>query len=206
MTKYLVLTATIITATAHHDAVYGCLNQKRMTDLYNRNKGFTVQFNEASGTHSRLTLDWKHVIELVDNLLVFDPPLDGCRLYHKCFYDKTNIKYVKRVFYNLAKETKGDIYTSSALTLAYTQKTLQMRENKIHDLKTQHLLVTFDETTHSCLFFCVFDNMCQRCVLFRACGFGDYNKSIIVMETYDYFSIAEENTPLLYPQNNRMSP
>ena len=81
-TRYWVLKDTSITATAHHDAVFGRLNQKGIIGPYNRNEGFAVQFNKTSGVHSKLTPAWKHLIQLADHLLVFGPPLNGCRLYH----------------------------------------------------------------------------------------------------------------------------
>ena len=89
----MALKITIITATAHYDAMSGQLNQKQMLDLYNRKEGFTVKFDDTDGTHSTLTLSWKHVIELADHLLIFGPPLDGVWTYNAYFCDEGDEMY-----------------------------------------------------------------------------------------------------------------
>ena len=102
--------------------------------MFREKEGFTLQHD---GTDKILTLTWREVISFASDLLIFGPPLDGTRRYNLCFRDRADA-YSKRIYKNLAKETLGDVQSSSALTMAYQEKVIQLRDNKIHRLSTKN--------------------------------------------------------------------
>ena len=121
--KYVVLKTTMLHARFYHDAVSGEVSLSQLQKRFFAKEGFTLKHD---GTESTLTLSWKQVIGLSEDLLLFGPPLDGTRQYRRCFKGKAE-SYCKRVYNNLAKETPGDVLTSSALTMAYQEKMIEFR-------------------------------------------------------------------------------
>jgi hypothetical protein len=119
-------------------------------------EGFTLKHD---GTDFTLTLSWKQVIMLSEDLLIFGPPLDGTREYRRCFKGKGET-FCKRVYRNLAKETLGDVLTSSALTMAYQEKMIDFRNKEIVRIQSSKYVVSFNETAHGEQFFRVWDSMC----------------------------------------------
>ena len=87
----------------------------------------------------------------------------------------------------MAKETLGDVQSSSALIMAYQEKVIQLRDNEIHRLSTKEDVICFNETENGERFFCVFDNMCRRRLMAAVCGFNDYNKPIVDLLTFDNY-------------------
>ena len=181
--KYVVLKTTMLHARSHHDAVSGDVSLSQVQKRFFAKEGFTLKHD---GTESTLTLSWQQVIALSEDLLIFGPPLDGTRQYRRCFKGKGE-SYCKRVYKNLAKETLGDVLTSSALTMAYQEKMIEFREKEIARLRLAKDVVAFNDTKHGERFIRVWDNMCQRRLTSAVTGFNDYNRPLIDLETVDDF-------------------
>ena len=181
--KYVVLKTTMLHARSHHDAVSGDVSLSQVQKRFFAKEGFTLKHD---GTESTLTLSWQQVIALSEDLLIFRPPLDGTRQYRRCFKGKGE-SYCKRVYKNLAKETLGDVLTSSALTMAYQEKMIEFREKEIARLRLAKDVVAFNDTKHGERFFRVWDNMCRRRLTSAVTGFNDYNRPLIDLETVDDF-------------------
>ena len=175
--RWLPLKATIITANAHHDAVSGGLSLSQLSNFYDRREGFTVRFANSATT---LTISWALVVELSAHLLIFGAPLDGSRRYTKCFQkDRRSIPYLRRIYHNLAHETLGDVYSSSALVTAFDERLIQLLEAQVEREKLSDPGLDFNESPNSARFFRVFDIMCCNKLKGAICGLNNYNKPII---------------------------
>ena len=142
---------------------------------------------------------WHEVISLANFFLVFGPLLVGTRRYNLCFRDRANA-YSTQIYKNIAKETLGEVQSSSALTMAYQEKVIQLCTNEIHFLRTAPYndFICFNKTEHDERFFRVFDNMCQQRMLQAICGFNDYKQPIVDLATVDdYVNTA----PLVFPKS-----
>ena len=68
------------------------------------------------------------------------------------------------MYRHLGKETLGNMYLLSALTIASKRKSSISRKA-------------------AKFFFCVFNNMCRRHILHSVSGLNDYNQSIVLLST-----------------------
>ena len=78
-------------------------------------EGFTLKHDRKEST---LTLPWQQVIALSEDLLIFDPPLDGNQQYRRCVKGNSE-SYCKCVHKNLTTETLGNVLTLNALTICH---------------------------------------------------------------------------------------
>ena len=128
-----------------------------MRDLFNGHQGFLVQFDE---TEIKLDFRSKEVLELCDGMLVFGPPFNSSRRYNLAFgKDRTNTNYLKQIYWQLARETYGDAFSSSsALLQAYHQRVIAITSAELERSLANDQLLSFKETEKSELFFRVFDS------------------------------------------------
>ena len=155
--KYVCLKATIKTARMHHDAINGLISRAQLQTLYERNEGFTLSFD---GTSELLTLSWRDVVDLSDELLIFGRPFESSRNYDLLFRRKNSEAYVKQVFQEVSRETWGDHVASYALLCSYLNRLLELAQKRTTKSSAIELL-DFYETDKADLFFKVFDNRCR---------------------------------------------
>ena len=60
----------------------------------------------------------------------------------------------------------------------------QLDEEELQSETNIELVLSFNAIFQSVLFFCVFDNMCQRKLMTMVDGFKNHNKMIIKLATY----------------------
>ena len=58
-------------------------------------------------------------------------------------------RYTERVSFNFTQEMVGYVYTSTVLTLAYTEKKLQMSENYLEKIIKIGPILEFHESPHT---------------------------------------------------------
>ena len=143
----------------------GLLTFSGLVILYDCNKEFGIQFN---GTDQRLTFSWKSFVNRAENLLFFGPPLDGVRHYHERFKDITNIQYIRKIYYDLAREAVGDRVSSSALAIAYKSRVMDVLTGQLSEASIEVSLsikeadvFSLDENKQSDQFLRVLDNICR---------------------------------------------
>ena len=146
--KYICLRARIQTARMHHDAMNGLISLAQLQTLYDRNEGFTLRFD---GVDDTLTLAWKEMVELADQVLIFGRPYESTRNYDRLFRDKHKEVYVQQIFQDLSRETWGDHVASYALLCAYQNRLLTLAREKKAEPKIQWL--NFYETDKTDAFF-----------------------------------------------------
>ena len=197
--KYLPTVVTMVHTCAHFDTVLGRTTLAQLQNQFKQSKGFTIRYK---GTDKRLTLPWYLLISLTMELLVFGSPVGGTRNYHRHFRNR-GAQYCKRIHKYLANKTLGDIFASVALTLAYQEKLLQLKDNKIVRLKSTHHTVDFNKTQHGEQFFRVFDNVCRRNMVAAAYGFNDSTTPIPIVSLQvidDFVNCAKWVFPSLWRQ------
>ena len=194
--KFLTLKAEILSATLHHEAVAGDMTPAQLQVHFRQKAGFTIKYIDTGITQ---TFQWKHLVDLREQLKIFGPSLDGSRRYNLCFTKKTNIVYVKRVFWGLSQETWGDVYASSALYNAYLKRILELERAEMERVKQYDELLQFNETQSSKHFFKAFDNMCRRSLFETVSQLRDFNSYIIHPVCFDtYVEEAEHSFPRLW--------
>ena len=112
--------------------------------------------------------------------------MDGACLCCDFFRDWAE-EYCPWVYRHLVDETLGNVYLSSALTIAYQETVIKLKESWILCLLLWEEMVDFKETKNGAKFFCVFNNMCQRLILHSVSGFNDYNQPIVLLSSMDIF-------------------
>ena len=128
--------------------------------LYKCSKGFTDMF---AGTSITVTILSSALIDLANDLLVFDPSLDGSRRYSKCFHAKrTDIVTLRTIFRGLARETTGDVYATSALAMAHDERVNAVLETSLALEKRSDPPLVFSDSKHSGMVFRVFNCVCPR--------------------------------------------
>jgi len=131
------------------DAFTGQLTLSQLERMYGKQEGFTVVFDGVTGACKTLTIAWSHVVSLADKLLIFGPPVDFVRRYSIVFRRLRVENQVKSVFRHFAAETLGDVVASSSLTLAYKDKLLLIKEQRIVEESEKDELLNFNETEKS---------------------------------------------------------
>ena len=188
-----------MTANAHLDAFTGQLTLSQLERMYHKQEGFTVLFDGVSDACKTLTIAWSHVVNHADKLLIFGPPIDFVRNYSRVFRRLSAESQVKNVFRHFAAETLGDVFSSSSLSLAYKDKMLLLKEQRLVKESEKDELLTFNETEKSQIFFDVFDKLCEHSLIRASCGFNDYNLPIIPLATFDDFvNLAEYTLPRMW--------
>ena len=93
----------------------------------------------------------------------------------------------------------GDVFLLSSLTLAYKDKLLLIKEQRIVEESEKDELLNFNETEKSQIMFDVFDQLCEHALLRASCGLNDYNQPIFPIATFDDFvSLAEHALPRVW--------
>jgi len=164
--------------------------------VYKSNEGFLAQY---CVTDIRQSFSWRDLVQFAEDVLVFSQPLNNSCRYNMLFLDKSSVQLLQFVYRGMAREMFGDVFASSALALAYTQKMLALAECDLEVESHRELLLEFNETDQSHRFFECFDTMC-RCNFEKAIlCFNDYSKLFIDMACVDvYVDLAERCMPRLW--------
>ena len=109
---------------------------------------FGIKFSE---TDIALTFAWKEVVELATDVIFFGPPFDAVRNYARMFHDCWTVQYARQIFFDIAKETTGDSFSSYLLSSAYKDTMLYIYANESKKLATIDRLLTFNETDVQCV-------------------------------------------------------
>ena len=146
----------------------------------------------------KLTFSWREMLELSDDVLFFGPPIIGARIFKKIFRRKNifNVDHANHLFRELARETFGDGWTSSALYRAYLELIVDIQTRELETKKQIDELLSFDEVIGketnkqgklvnvnlTDRFFSVFDRRCKRLFRSTVIGHSDHNQAIMPME------------------------
>ena len=98
---------------------------------------------------------------MAEDVYVVGPPRNGVWSYEILFYHKQRVSYLHQVFQDMAWETVGDIYASSALVLAFQDALVLAQQYEMVALAFNAAtgLINFHETDKSALFFSLFDDI-----------------------------------------------
>ena len=108
---YLCLMATITTCNSPSDVVSGGMSEAQLKRLFLAKEGFTVAFD---ATALKLTLSWMDMMDLSNDVLFFGPPQNKTRVYDGIFHEVNSINKCDHRFYQMARETEGDVINSQA--------------------------------------------------------------------------------------------
>ena len=137
-------------APLHHEAVTDGLLKAQFQKMYKSNEGFLAQY---CGIDIRQSFSWRDLVQFAEDVLVFSQPLNNSRRYNMLFLDKSSVQLWQFVYRGMAREMFGDVFASSALALAYTQKMLALVECDLKVERHRELLLEFNETDQSHRFF-----------------------------------------------------
>ena len=182
---FYALKAKLLYNTMHHDIAHGFTTLNQFKDAYKENGGFSISF---TGTELKLSFFWRDVVKQANDLYFFGPALDSSRRFSYAFgKNRKSITLLKRIYWDLGRETYGDTISSASLLIAYQSKLLAVREQQLKKEKTVDDLLTFNETNKSKLFFRVFDRTCRRMFSETIVCFRDTNQPILPLESFDTF-------------------
>jgi len=91
------------------------------------------------------------------------------------FWDKASIPLLQFVYCGMVQETFGNVFTSSALALVFTQKMLSLTECELKIEQHQELLFEFNKTNQS--------HIVSLSALIQCVGGGLNNVSLDLMIT-----------------------
>jgi len=99
------------------------------------------------------------------------------------------------VYWALARETYGDVYSSSALSIAFRDKLLELESLEVERVRQIDELLSFNENNLTKHFFKAFDNMCRRSLLNTIVQMRDFNASVIPPKCFDVY-VAQASSAL----------
>ena len=208
--SFFVMQAEVIQSEFNRKAISGDLTKKEFQIAYEGNQGITVAFVGTStrdGTRMKIPFPWRTVYALRDDVYFFGPQTNSARRYSNLFYtDRRNSpKLVKRIFWDIAKETFRDHFKSSCLLMAFQSKMIELERKNTEKVRKEKIwLLDFNERFSngnkqysSEMFFKVFDQCCKLAFFKAILTLQCHNQSIIDLPTFDVFL---EKAPQCFPQ------
>ena len=109
--------ARIFATTMHHKTVSGHMSKAKFVPEFGRNERFSAEFTQ---TNIRHTFTWRYILNLVDQLYFFGPPLNASSTCNPLFWSGwENAQYTRKIYCAIAHDTFGDTYKASCLSTMY---------------------------------------------------------------------------------------
>ena len=211
--EFVQVKATISDARTHLEACSGRTSLEQLQSQFHNNTGYFVV--DLCKTDMKLTFSWREMLELSDDVLFFGPPIIGARKFKQSLKWKNirKVDHANHLFRELARETFGDGWTSSALYRAYLELIVDIQTRELETKKQIDELLSFDEVIGketnkqgklvnmnlTDRFFSVFDCRCKRLFRSTVIGHSDHNQGIMPMEQFDFFVwLAPQFMPRLW--------
>ena len=138
---YTCVRVSVSRAHLHHDMKFGRMSRAEFRRRYRAKDSFGMTLDRTG--EELLSIQWRQIVELAEDILIFGPPTKRSLQYEEVFRWKTDGAKLRSIFLTLSRETFGDSYSSQSLRLAYKDRLVEVMEDQMDKEDLIRNLLTF---------------------------------------------------------------
>ena len=149
------------------------------------------------GTGATMPFEWRQMVDFAQDVYFFGAPVDGVRNYGRLFRSCWTEDYARQIYYTIGQETTGDSFSSLALSNAYKDAIIGIKEKQKRQAEERNKLLQFNEHEKTDKMFSVFDQMCRRQLFETIVQCRDTNQPIVDMACFDAYVQGDGDQPAI---------